>query len=456
MSQGTRIGFAVAALALVVGVGVLVWARRANAAVGNLQLYQGSAEIVREGRTIGGKTGTPVRLNDIIKSGPGSITSLVLKDGSAIRLAEGSEAAVAELEYRGEKLGRARFRLTGGRLWSRVAPLDAGARFEVETPTVVAAVQGTSFNTDYREAVSAVYTYRDRVSAALTANRGQTATVASGHLLRVRDAAAGDDFAVGPQLAPPEFFDEWISFNQAEDDALEGGPLPSPSPSPSPTPSEEPSPAAVPTKPSQVSGALTARSSPVAPPPVPAPTPTPSPTAPPKKLRALTLTVAQPVLNVGESTALSVVARYSDKTKGTATMKVSWSQSENIGTIAGGTFTADRPGTTTVTATLQGITANPVTIEVVKPRTLTELKVSYAVSSESSAASSTASTAQFTASAAYSDGSTEDVTKAAGWRVEPPASGSITADGFYTAGQVPGDTITASYGGFSSSVKVDL
>lgn len=449
MSSGTRIGLAVIALALAVGVGVLIWARRASAAVGNLQLYQGSAEIIRQGRTIGGQTGTPVRLGDVIRSGPGSTTALVLNDGSVIRLAAESEAVVADLAYRGEKLGRARFRLTGGRLWSRVAPLAEDARFEVETPTVVAAVQGTSFNTDYRGAESAVYTYRDAASAALTASRDAPAFVASGSLLRVRDTAAREDFTAGPQPAPPEFFDEWIRFNQAEDDALEGGPPPSPSPSPSPTPSPEPSPSPTPTNPPQVQGALAVKASPT---PTPTPTPAPSPAALPKKLRSLTLTVAQPVLQVGESTKLSVVARYSDKTKRDVTAEVSWSQSEAVGTIAGGTFTADRPGTTTVTAALRGTPSNPVTIEVVKPRTLTELKVSYAVSSKSSAAS----TAQFTATAAYSDGSTEDVTKATGWRVEPPANGSITAEGLYTAGQVAGDTITASYGEFSSSVKVDI
>src|SRR5262245_509044 len=128
--------------------GGLFWYRNAEAAVGNLNIYEGTVDVVRGGNGSAGKTGTGVKNNDVIKVGTGSRVSIILKDGSVIRLEAGSEVEV---------LGAGKFKLIQGKMWSKVEPQSV--TWEVETPTIVAAVRGTAFNTRYSNLSSGVSVY---------------------------------------------------------------------------------------------------------------------------------------------------------------------------------------------------------------------------------------------------------------------------------------------------------
>lgn len=217
----TKVALITLALVAVATV-ILLMTGRARASIGNLQVYQGAADIVRRGQQVSGSTGDPIRLGDTLKSAADSKVAIVLRDGSVIRLEAGSEVQVAELNYQGQKIKEAVFRLKFGRLWSRVAPLDPEGQFDVETPTAIAAVAGTSFNSDYLDRLTGFYVDRDQVNVYLK-NQAKTLNaqkIETGLIIRLRDDHLEEDLAAGAKSPEPEFFDDWIRFNQAEDDKI--------------------------------------------------------------------------------------------------------------------------------------------------------------------------------------------------------------------------------------------
>ncbi|MDO3722660.1 FecR domain-containing protein [Marinobacter sp. chi1] len=89
---------------------------------------------------------TLIRVGDEILSGSGSAT-VRLADGSEIRISPDSRLTFNRLTQFGKSgMVDTRLRLDHGEIHTRVKPvLDGGARFEIETPSAVAAVRGTVF-----------------------------------------------------------------------------------------------------------------------------------------------------------------------------------------------------------------------------------------------------------------------------------------------------------------------
>lgn len=89
----------------------------------------------------------PVEQGDTVRTAAGGRVELTLNDGSVLRLNEGSELVLQQLEQDAEsKRWSMRMRVALGALWSKVTGRDGEApRFEVETDRVVAGVRGTQF-----------------------------------------------------------------------------------------------------------------------------------------------------------------------------------------------------------------------------------------------------------------------------------------------------------------------
>lgn len=294
----------------IIGLGILIlggliFLQVASASVGNLQVYQGSAEIVRDGKTQSGKTGTDVHFKDTIKTPKGATVAIVLKDSSVVRLEAGSEVEIEELSYQGQKIKQASFKLKLGRLWSRVAPLEKDGQFEVETPTVVAAIRGTSFNTTYKAALTGIYVYQKKLTVSL--KTGQSQTVNTGLLLQMRNDKLEEDFLLGPKMPDASFFDSWIRFNQEEDDRICRENLETPGcedyfPQPVPTDSLQPSPISspevlgttAPTPTRTLKPTTIPSPQPTSDPPTPNPTSTPTPTPTPTPTLKPTPTPSEP------------------------------------------------------------------------------------------------------------------------------------------------------------------
>lgn len=115
---------------------------RAASVSGNVQLISGI-----DGRKRPLTNGTLIRVSDEVFSGAGAAT-IVLADGSEVRLSPNSRLIFNRLTQYGKTgMVDTRLRLNRGEVHTRVKPvIEGGARFEIETPSAVAAVRGTAFS----------------------------------------------------------------------------------------------------------------------------------------------------------------------------------------------------------------------------------------------------------------------------------------------------------------------
>jgi cytoskeletal protein RodZ len=83
--------------------------------------------------------------SDSIKTGNNSIASIILFKSSVIRLENNTEVTIKELIHDAENKG-VTIQQNAGRTWSTVSQASGMENYNVETPTAVASVRGTSFD----------------------------------------------------------------------------------------------------------------------------------------------------------------------------------------------------------------------------------------------------------------------------------------------------------------------
>lgn len=115
---------------------------RATSVSGNVQLISGI-----DGRKKILTKNALIRVGDEVLSGAGAAT-ITLADGSEVRLSPDSRLIFNRLTQYGKPgMVDTRLRLNRGEVHTRVKPvMEGGARFEIETPSAVAAVRGTAFS----------------------------------------------------------------------------------------------------------------------------------------------------------------------------------------------------------------------------------------------------------------------------------------------------------------------
>jgi hypothetical protein len=159
---------------------------------------------------------------------------------------------------------------------------------------------------------------------------------------------------------------------------------------------------------------------------------------------ALTPTIPNNLV-VGSTQHFTATGTYSDGSLMDITSQVTWSSSvTNIAIIAaGGVAIGVKSGTDKITATLAGVTSQPVALTVISLTGLT-------ITPSSPANIGVGATQHFTATGTYSDGSTADFTSQVVWSSSNPAVTTIASGG--TATGVGGGTanITASFAGLNS------
>jgi uncharacterized protein YjdB len=172
---------------------------------------------------------------------------------------------------------------------------------------------------------------------------------------------------------------------------------------------------------------------------------------PPKTLNSIAVSPASPGILVGATQQFTATASYSDNSTADVTTTVTWTSSNTaVATInTAGLATAVAAGSTTVTATLNGVSSTA-TLNVSAPApALASIAVSGAATSIA-----VGGTDQFTATATYSDGSSQDVTATASWSSSTPSVASISAAGLATAASAGSTTISASLNGVSGSTTL--
>lgn len=176
-------------------------------------------------------------------------------------------------------------------------------------------------------------------------------------------------------------------------------------------------------------------------------------------LQTLVITPTQPSIARGTQQQLVATGTYSDNSVQDLTASVNWTSSNatvaTVSDAAGtkGAAAAVSPGTSTITATLGGVSA--ATLLTVTPATLTALAVTPANPNVPLGLSM-----QFTVTGKYSDNSTQDLSTSATWSssstsiVKPVDP--IAAKGLFAAVAVGTATITAASGSLSTSTTVTV
>ena len=147
-------------------------------------------------------------------------------------------------------------------------------------------------------------------------------------------------------------------------------------------------------------------------------------------------------LVVGATQQFSALATYSDGATQDITATATWTAAvPTVATVnAAGLATALAPGTTAITASLNGVSGSA---------TLNVPRLSSVAVTPNPVSIAAGATEQFTATANYSDGSTQNITAKATWTSTNPAFATVNASGLATAVAAGSTNVTATLSGIS-------
>jgi len=158
--------------------------------------------------------GTELYQSDSIRTGINSFASIIFFKGSVIRLDENTEITLKEIIQQDET--SITIQQDAGRTWNTVQKISGIDNYEVQTPTAVASVRGTSFDVNVEETgITIVSVIKGIVNVSKTED-GSVYTVE----LEKNWSITVDHDEIGQQ---EEFEpDEWIENNLLEDETFRG------------------------------------------------------------------------------------------------------------------------------------------------------------------------------------------------------------------------------------------
>ncbi len=115
-------------------------------AVGKVVIMEGSAEIIRQGKSISATLLAGVYPDDTIITRGGSRLKILFVDGSVLTVGNRTKISIEKFLY--EKKGNKReasFNLTLGKVRTILAKASKDSLYEIKTPTAVAGARGTNF-----------------------------------------------------------------------------------------------------------------------------------------------------------------------------------------------------------------------------------------------------------------------------------------------------------------------
>jgi uncharacterized protein YjdB len=174
-------------------------------------------------------------------------------------------------------------------------------------------------------------------------------------------------------------------------------------------------------------------------------------TVTPAALQSIAVTPANPSIAKGQTEPFTATGTFSDKSTENLTSQVTWaSATTSVATIsAAGLVTAAGAGTSTISATLGGISGS--TVLTVTAATLQSIAVTPANTSLP-----VGETEQFTATGTLSDGTTESLTSQVTWASSDTTWATISNTGLATAVSPGPVTISATFGGITGSTGLTI
>lgn len=150
--------------------------------------------------------------SDSIKTGDNSTASIILFKSSIIRLDSNTEVTLKEI-IKAEETS-VKIKQDAGRIWNTVSKVSGIDNYDVETPTAVASVRGTSFDIDVdEEGITIVKVIKGIVNVTLT----KEGTVYTVQLNENYSITVDFDEMGDPQ---PFEVDDWINNNLLKDESF--------------------------------------------------------------------------------------------------------------------------------------------------------------------------------------------------------------------------------------------
>jgi len=107
--------------------------------IGSVVALKGKAEVERGGKKVDAKVKSSLQLNDVVKTSASSRIKMLFIDDSVLTLGDNSRMAIKEFVHSKSDKGKSLFNLIDGKMRAVVGK----TKFEVQTPTAVAAARGT-------------------------------------------------------------------------------------------------------------------------------------------------------------------------------------------------------------------------------------------------------------------------------------------------------------------------
>ena len=177
-----------------------------------LIIESGTVQIKHMGESwINAEDGMYLYESDSIKTGDNSYASIIFFKSSIIRLDSNTEVTIKKLLHDIEKTS-VTIQQDSGRTWNTISRISGIDDYNVETPTAVASVRGTSFDIDVdEEGISVVKVIKGIVNVTYTIS----GTVYTVKLNESYSLTVGYDETGEPQ---PFELDDWITNNLLNDE----------------------------------------------------------------------------------------------------------------------------------------------------------------------------------------------------------------------------------------------
>jgi len=206
---------------IIIIIGFLFISTTSNVVDAQLIIENGSVQVKHFGSWADATNGMNLYQSDSIKTGDNTSASIIILKGSIIRLDENTEITLKEI-IQEDKIS-VTIQQDAGRTWNTVQKISGIDNYEVETPTTVASVRGTSFDVNVDdEGVTIVSVIKGIVNISITENNTvYTIELTKNWSITVSYDKIGDQLDGYGRLKQFEP-DEWIEDNLLEDIIFKG------------------------------------------------------------------------------------------------------------------------------------------------------------------------------------------------------------------------------------------
>ncbi len=218
LSSKTKILLVISVAVIICIVGLFWFIQSPNVVKAQLIIESGDIQVKHDGGSwISAQNGMDLYQSDSIKTGVNASASIVFFKSSIIRLDSNTEVKLQEI-IQSEEGTNVKIKQDAGRTWNTVAKISGIDNYDVQTPTTIASVRGTSFDVYIKpDGKTDVGVGRGIVNV----SRIQNGEIVDTIEVKKDEAVTIDPDAIGQTLEIKTFEkDEWVLENQQKDEDI--------------------------------------------------------------------------------------------------------------------------------------------------------------------------------------------------------------------------------------------